>query len=104
MESLKPGRKTLFVLLWGVLGWGASTASLITIFDGLTTHHLGTFTVLGRFVIFMSLGVIMGELMWNRREALAHKKTTRSSNIVRGVLFVAMMLGLIFVLFRMVSR
>ncbi len=40
----------------------------------------------------------MGLLLWNRREALNHKKPTQTGSIVQLALFVGLMLGLAYVL------
>lgn len=40
--------------------------------------------IIARFVMFMAMGML---------EALGHKKLTRKGNIVRGVLFLTLMVG-----------
>jgi hypothetical protein len=105
MEQQKSPRKALFVFVWGVLMWGGSTALAITLFDWYTTHYIDTpYKVVGRFVIFMAFGILMGLLMWNRREALGRTKLTRTGSIVRLVLFISLMLGLSYVLWTMVHH
>jgi uncharacterized membrane protein YidH (DUF202 family) len=95
MDQAKAAKKVLFVVAWGVLLWGGSTALAITLFDWYTTHRLGTpYEVVGRFVIFMIGGIWCGLLAWNRREAIGHRKPTRTGSAVRLVLFVILMVGL----------
>ena len=102
MEQVKTLRKTLFVFVWGVLMWGGSTALAITLFDWYTTHRIETpYNIVGRFVIFMALGILQGLFMWNRLETLGHTKPTRTGSIVRGVLFIGLMLGLSYALWTM---
>jgi hypothetical protein len=101
MESLKPPQKKAFVLLWGVFGWGGITALVITFLDWHTNRHLTPLLVVARLAIFLCLGIFMGELMWNKREALARKKMARTQSILQFVLFVAVMLGLTYALWRM---
>jgi ABC-type methionine transport system permease subunit len=84
--------------------WGGSTALALTLFNWYTTHRIETlYQIVARFVISMAVGVLMGLSMWNtlRREALGHKKLTRTGNILRGVLFVTLMLGLSYALWTM---
>ena len=102
MEQAKPPRKALFIFVWGVLLWGGSTALAITLFNWYTTRRGETsYEVVGRFVIFMALGILWGLLVWNRREALGRRKLTRTGNILRFVLFVSLILGLAYVLWTM---
>jgi hypothetical protein len=99
MEQVKSPKKTLFVFVWGVLAWGGSTALAITLFDWYATRQIGTpHKIIGHFVIFMAAGILMGLLLWNRREALSHEKPTRTGSIVQLALFVGLMLGLAYVL------
>jgi hypothetical protein len=102
MEQVKPRRKALFVFIWGVLIWGCSTALAITFFDWYTIHQIAApHKIVGRFVLFMAAGILMGLLLWNRREALDRKKMTRTGDIVRFVLIVSLMLGLVYALLAM---
>jgi|HubBroStandDraft_4_1064222.scaffolds.fasta_scaffold420821_1 hypothetical protein len=102
MEQVKPRRKALFVIVWGVLIWGASTALAITFFDWYTTHQIAApDKIVDRFVIFMAGGILMGLLLWNRLQTLDLKKLTRTGYVVRFVLFVSLMLGLGYVLWAM---
>ena len=102
MEQVKTPRKALFVFVWGVLIWGASTALANILFDWYRTHQIETlYQIVARFVISMAVGVLVGLSWWNRREALGHKKLTRTGNILRGVLFIGLMLGLTYALWTM---
>ena len=102
MEQVKTPRKALFVFVWGVLMWGGSTALAITLFNWYRTHQIETlYEIVARFVILMAVGVWYGLDLWNRREALGHKKLTRTGNIVRGAFFLALMLGLSYALWTM---
>jgi hypothetical protein len=102
MEQAKPQRKALFVFVWGVLIWGCSTALAITLFDWYRTHQLETpYQIVARFVISMAVGVWWGLSVWNRREAPGRVKPTRTGNILRGVLFISLMLGLTYALWTM---
>ena len=102
MEQVRTPRKALFVFVWGVLIWGCSTALAITLFDWYTTHRVEmSYKVVVRFIVFMAGGILYGLHLWNRREALDRVKPTRTGNIVRGVLFLALMLGLAYALWTM---
>ena len=102
MEQVKPRRKALFVFIWGVLIWGGSTALAITFFDWYTTHQIAApHKIVGRFVIFMAGGVLVGLSLWNRLEALGRERVTRTRGTVRLVLFVSLMLGLVYALWAM---
>jgi hypothetical protein len=102
MEPAHPPRKALFIFVWGVLGWGFSTALAITLFDWYTTRRIGMpYQVVGRFGIFMVAGVFSGLLIWNRLEAMGRKKATRAASITQLVLFISLMLGLAFALWAM---
>jgi hypothetical protein len=101
MEQAKPARKALFVFVWGVLVWGGSTALAITFFDWYATHQIAApHKIIGRFVIFMAGGILIGLLLWNRLEAPSREKLTRTrtGSIVQLALFVGLMLGLAYVL------
>jgi uncharacterized membrane protein YidH (DUF202 family) len=102
MEQVKPRRKALFVFIWGVLIWGGSTALAITFFDWYTTHQIAApHKIVGRFVIFMAGGILMGLLLWNRLQAPDRRKLTRTGDVVRFVLFVSLMLGLVYAVWAM---
>ena len=102
MEQVKPPRKALFVFVWGVLIWGGSTALAMTLFDWYRTHQIETpYQIVARFVISMAVGVWYGLDLWSRRKALGHWKLTRTGNIVRGVFFLILMLGLSYALWTM---
>jgi uncharacterized membrane protein YidH (DUF202 family) len=102
MEQANPPRKTLFIVVFGVLGWGFSTALAVTLFDWYTTGHFETpYRIVGRFVIFMALGAGWGLRMWNRRDELGRKKLTRAESATQLVLFISLMLGLAFALWAM---
>src|ERR1700683_2524029 len=105
MEQVKPRSKPLFVFIWGVLIWGGSTSLAITFFDWYTDHQIAApHKIVGRFVLFMAVGILMGLLLWNRREALDRKKMTRTGNIARFVLFISLMLGLVYALWAMIRH
>lgn len=98
MQISEKGR---FVFLWGVLGWGFSTALAITLFDWYKNQHFDTpVRIGGRFVIYMALGIPFGLCMWSRRGTLVPTEMTRARTAGLMVLFVGLMLGLLFVLFR----
>jgi len=81
---------------------GGLTALASTLFDWYTTHRIETVhQILGRFLIFMALGIWWGLLMWNWREALGRKRLTRTGTAVRFVLFLGLMLGLAYALWSM---
>jgi MFS family permease len=102
MEHANPPRKALFIFVWGVLGWGFSTALAITLFDWYTTRHIETYNrIVGRFLIFVALGAVWGLRIWNRRDELGRKKLTRAASITQLVLFIGLMLGLAFALWAM---
>jgi hypothetical protein len=104
MEHANPPGKTLFIVVWGVLGWGCSTALVITLFDWCTTRHIQSpYEVVGRFMLLMALGGIWGLRIWNRRDELGRKKLTSDGSITLLALFISLMLGLAFALWA-VSR
>ena len=98
MAPLKPARKATFAFVWGVLGWGGTTALILTLMDWHTDGHLKPVHVVGRFVLFMSVGYFLGLRLWDRFGALGHMTRTRAQVVVRFVLFVGLMLGLIYLL------
>ena len=101
MEQVKTPRKALLVFVWGVLMLGGSTALAITLFDWYTTQRIETpYNIVGRFVTFMAVGVLYGLDLWNRRDT-GRIKPTRTGNILRGVVFLALMLGLSYALWTM---
>jgi hypothetical protein len=100
MEPSPRSRKALFVFVWAV-GWGGSTALVTTFLDWHRTRRLEPHSVAAHFVIFMSGGVFLGLWLWNNPEKLGHKKLTRAQTIVRSVLFVALMLGLLYLAWRL---
>jgi hypothetical protein len=105
IEHIKPSRKALFVLVWGVLIWGASTALAITLFDRYTTHQVETSDkVVVRFVVFMAGGILWRLLLWNRHDAPDRKKLTQSEGVVRIVFFIGLMSGLVYALRTMTLR
>ncbi len=96
MEQIEHASKARFVFVWGVLIWGGATALAITLFDWYTTHHVETiYRVVGRFVIFMVLGIFFGLSLWNRFVELSRKKPTTAGHKLRLVLFVGLMAGLV---------
>jgi hypothetical protein len=102
MEQVNPSRKALFIVVFGVLGWGFSTALAVTLFDWYTTHHVETpYRIVGRFVISMALGAGWGLRMWKRRDELGRKKLTRAGSITQLVFFISLMLGLAIALWAM---
>jgi hypothetical protein len=104
MESMKPPRRTLFVLLWGVLGFGGGTALLATVVDWHAARHLTPAHIVFRFVIYMALGIVYGRFLWDRVTNTDYKKLSRTQTIVRSVLFIGLMLGLGFILWTMIRR
>jgi hypothetical protein len=101
MEQVEP-RKARFVIVWGVLIWGVSMALAMTLFNWYTARRLETVHhIVGRFVIFMTLGIGWGLFLWNRLGALGRKKPTRTVNILRLLLFVSLMLALAYALWAM---
>jgi uncharacterized membrane protein YidH (DUF202 family) len=101
MELVKPPRKTLFVLVWGVLGFGCGTALLSTFVDLHAARHLTPSHFVLQFAINMSFGVLMGHLRWERLYAVDRKKMARSETAVRFVLFAAIMVVLAYVFWKM---
>ena len=98
MGALKPARKLPFVLVWGVLAWGGGTAFLTSVVDWRTGRHLQPLILFARCVIFLSLGLLMGLLLWNKLQVASREKTTRNRTVARFLIFVAVMLGLIYAL------
>ena len=52
----------------------------------------------------MSLGILMGHMQWKRLYVGDRKKMARSQVIIRSLLFVAVMLLLVYVVWRMSNR
>lgn len=104
MEQVKAPKKALFVLVWGVLVWGGSTALAMTLFDRYTHQIDAPYEVVVRFVLFMAAGVLWGLWMWNGREAIGRRERRRTGTIVRLVLFIGLMTGLVYALVTMVRR
>lgn len=103
MKQVARSRKVVWVLVWGVLFWGAGTALGISILEWHSTGHFGSFYgVVGRFVIFMIGGVLVGLSMWKSLESSGRKKKmTRTKAIAHTVLFFMVMLALAYLLWRM---
>ncbi|MGH9701484.1 MAG: hypothetical protein ACRD52_18765, partial [Candidatus Acidiferrales bacterium] len=79
MTQAKAPRKAFFVLIWGVLMWGGSTALLMTLFNWYTPRQFGSgYEIVGRFVIFMGLGIYWGLYMWQKLSTLHSGKRTRT--------------------------
>jgi hypothetical protein len=105
MEQAKALDEARFVVVWGVLGWGGSTALLITLANWYTTHRIETpYMVGGRFVVFMGSGIVFGMFVWSRREALGIRTATRTGNILRLVFFIILMFALAIALWTMTRR
>jgi len=86
----------------GVFLWGGCTALLITLWDWYRTGHFDSFPwIVIRFAIFMTMGIFWGLWMWKSMESLGRKKITRTESIMRFVLFIGLMLGLAYLLWRM---
>lgn len=97
--------KTKFIFLSGVLGWGGTTALLITLFNRYVDHELEpAIRIVMRFVIYFGVGILFGEFMWSKRESLGRKKPTRMGKIAQIMVFIALMLACAFVLWRMGRR
>ena len=104
MEQVARPRKALFVFVGGVLFWGGGTALLVSLFNW---HEAGHFEpigkILARFGVFMTLGIFFGLSMWKAffDRSLARNKKARTKAIVQTVLFFGLMLGLLFLLWKM---
>ncbi len=82
--------------------WGGSTALLMTLFNWYTPRQFGSgYEIVGRFVIFMGLGIYWGLYMWQKLSTLHSGKRTRTGNILRLVFFIILMLALIYALWSM---
>lgn len=102
MESVSRSRKLIFVLGWGVLFWGGSTALTITLFDWYTARRIGPIhEIVFRFLIFMVAGVLWGLFIWKKRNEFGHAKPTAAGKAVRLALFVALMIGLCYLLWKL---
>ncbi|MCL1067606.1 hypothetical protein L2735_12440 [Shewanella olleyana] len=64
LESLIAGGKWRFILLHGVLGWGISTAFVISLIDHflLNTQLINSFTQ--ALLIYPVAGLLFGLIMW----------------------------------------
>ena len=49
----------------------------------------------------MTMGIVWGLWLWKSIESLGRKKITRTDSIVRFVLFIGLMLGLVYLLWKM---
>jgi hypothetical protein len=95
MEQANPPRKTLFIFVWGVLGWGFSTVLVMTLFDWYTTRRMQSrYEVVSRFVLFMAVGGLWGERIGRWRDAVGRKKLTNAGSIILLVLFTSLILAL----------
>ena len=102
MEQIWHSRKARFVFVVGVLLWGGSTALLTTLWDWHRTGHFDSPPwIVIRFAIFMTMGIVGGLWTWKSTESLGRKKITRAGSIVQFVLFIGLMLGLVYLLWRM---
>jgi len=105
MEQAINYRKATFIFVIGVLLWGGGTALSLWVFDWYITRHAPPLRhLLGRFAINGLMGIPLGWLLWNRLEASARAKPSRSVTVMRGVLFATLMLCLVYVLWIMAHR
>jgi drug/metabolite transporter (DMT)-like permease len=99
MHQAEPRRKISFVLTWGLL-WGFGTASLATAWDFYRGELGSVYAIIGRALIFIALGPVFGFYLWEVSKRPAMKRLPRSQAILRTVLFIALMVGLAYVLYR----
>ena len=72
---IKKGGKAKFILLYGVLLWGISTAIISVIYSYLflpNTHHIRFYIIL--LIIFPVLGLLWGWIQWIMFENLYRSK------------------------------
>src|SRR6266540_6641388 len=65
LEEIIARGKMRYILLYGVLGWGLSTAALGTCWSYYTNEKMSTADVVRPFVIFSMGGVLWGAFMWS---------------------------------------
>lgn len=105
MREIVSKKKAKYIILRGVLGWGALTALLITLFNWYPAHRFeSAHSIALRFLIFMVGGIWFGSSSWNRRETVGCKELSRTGNIVRLVVFAGLMIGLGYILWSMIRR
>jgi hypothetical protein len=62
---MRSGGRRRFVLLYGVLGWGVSTAILFSLWQGYADGWDGfVFKLITALVLFPLGGVLWGRFMW----------------------------------------
>jgi len=101
MEQANPksSRKAIFVAGWALV-WGGSTALVLTLSDRHRTGHFDTpLHSAVRFAIFMIGGVFMGLSMWKLSQE-PRKQRSPTMLRVQFVVFVALMLGLAYMVWR----
>lgn len=103
MEDVARPRKWSFIFVVGVLLWGGGTALSVTLLNWYDTGHLDSpWSIAGCFLIFMIGGILFGRSMWKlRSNPLPSPMAIQTGKMGRFVLFVALMLGLIFLLWKM---
>jgi drug/metabolite transporter (DMT)-like permease len=101
MEQARLPRKT-----WTVAGgacWGGITALAITLLNWYNAQHIETLRrVIGRFAIFILLGILVSFLPVG--PIFQNRKPTRTQTIALFVLFICLMLGLAYLLWTMVRH
>ncbi len=106
-------RKSLFVLVVGVLGWGVSTAVLSSLLDWWSTGRVGTLgDLIFRLLTFMAAGILFGFWMWDTRyfqtllggDSARGKTLPRTQLVLQAIFFIGVMIGLAFLLWAMASQ
>jgi NhaP-type Na+/H+ or K+/H+ antiporter len=104
MENARRPRKALFILVWGVLGWGGGVTVFNVLFDWYSMRRIDSLSHLViRLGLNMAMGVVVGYLLW-RRHVTVSIKSTRTQIVVRVLLLVFLMLALAYVLWLMAGR
>jgi hypothetical protein len=102
MEEVGPSRKVRFILVQGVLLWGGSVALFTWFLDWHRTGHADSiYGIVWRFAICMTCGYFCGLWMWKTREITGRRQVSRDRAIADTVLFLAVMGGLAYLLWRM---
>lgn len=114
MEQAARRRKAHFIFVWGSLFFGGLTALISWLFDWHRTGHAGPlWSIALRFATFMMVGAVWGLRMWKRIESSERKPVdkarsrtksivqTVTKSIVQTVVFVVVMAGLAYLLWRM---
>jgi hypothetical protein len=98
MEQVKHPGKWSYAVFWGGL-WAPLTVLGITLFDWYRTRQLDSLRHIAiRMIIFVTTGIVYGLGLHRFQESRVAKNPTRARHVTQIILFVALMMGLVYVL------